>query len=270
MSYSKDGRAPAYDEYDDIPTRRGGMAAARPIGTSTPSGGFFSGAHTFDINGGEFNQASRDIHKAVTNDHSTKSNFDNDYRESPHYNGQSAHHDFRAYRDARNNSDGLGEYGFGRGRGRLGIAHNEPRFPTNYEQRSKLSARNYVDDDDGPYYERDDDVDDVIPRNRRGLDYQRFKESEHSADLRGPNASETFNAGRHRYERERQDYKATEKDRLVSIFRNWLDTKEDILSKKKADFEIFEEFVKDQQSKTKYGKSSRGAVGEKFEVDPKA
>ncbi|KAJ3756210.1 hypothetical protein EV360DRAFT_72187 [Lentinula raphanica] len=56
-------------------------------------GTFFSNARNFDISGGAFNHANRDMHHTINNDHSTKSDFNNNYSGATRYNG--AHNDYR-------------------------------------------------------------------------------------------------------------------------------------------------------------------------------
>ncbi|KAJ3745695.1 hypothetical protein DFH05DRAFT_1396270 [Lentinula detonsa] len=60
---------------------------------SSVSGAFFAGAHNFDVNGGAFHNAAGDINSTVHNDHSAKSDFNNDYRGAARYNG--AHNDYK-------------------------------------------------------------------------------------------------------------------------------------------------------------------------------
>ncbi|KAJ3823048.1 hypothetical protein F5880DRAFT_1482980 [Lentinula raphanica] len=57
------------------------------------AGTFFSNARNFGISGGAFNHANRDMHHTINNDHSNKSDFNNNYSGATKYNG--AHKDFR-------------------------------------------------------------------------------------------------------------------------------------------------------------------------------
>ncbi|KAJ3985965.1 hypothetical protein F5890DRAFT_1408247 [Lentinula detonsa] len=60
---------------------------------SSVSGAFFAGAHNFDVNGGAFHNAAGDINSTVHNDHSAKSDFNNNYSGATRYNGP--HNDFK-------------------------------------------------------------------------------------------------------------------------------------------------------------------------------
>ncbi|KAJ3756211.1 hypothetical protein EV360DRAFT_48359 [Lentinula raphanica] len=70
-----------------------------PQHSSVEQGIFFANSHEFDIHGGSFNHANRDMHHTVNNDNSSKSDFNNNYSGSiTRYNG--GHND---YRGATNN-----------------------------------------------------------------------------------------------------------------------------------------------------------------------
>ncbi|KAJ3789764.1 hypothetical protein GGU10DRAFT_383804 [Lentinula aff. detonsa] len=78
---------------------------------SSVSGAFFAGAHNFDVNGGAFHNAAGDINSTVHNDHSAKSDFNNDYRGAARYNG--AHNDYKGsshYNGAHNDYKGSTNY----------------------------------------------------------------------------------------------------------------------------------------------------------------
>ncbi|KAJ3992083.1 hypothetical protein F5050DRAFT_1580251 [Lentinula boryana] len=78
---------------------------------SSVSGAFFAGAHNFDVNGGAFHNAAGDINSTVHNDHSVKSDFNNDYKGAARYNG--AHNDYKGssnYNGAHNDYKGSTNY----------------------------------------------------------------------------------------------------------------------------------------------------------------
>ncbi|KAJ3775916.1 hypothetical protein FB446DRAFT_723323 [Lentinula raphanica] len=72
------------------------------------AGTFFSNARNFDISGGAFNHANRDMHHTINNDHSNKSDFNNNYSGATKYNG--AHNDYRQNDGVRNNFNGPADY----------------------------------------------------------------------------------------------------------------------------------------------------------------
>lgn len=59
--------------------------------TTTISGVFFAGSRNFEITGGSFNHAARDMHQTVNNDNSKQSDFNNDHRDAATYNGAAMH-----------------------------------------------------------------------------------------------------------------------------------------------------------------------------------
>ncbi|KAJ3913311.1 hypothetical protein F5877DRAFT_71675 [Lentinula edodes] len=61
--------------------------------TTTISGVFFAGSRNFEITGGSFNHAARDMHQTVNNDNSKQSDFNNDHRDAATYNGAAMHND---------------------------------------------------------------------------------------------------------------------------------------------------------------------------------
>ncbi|KAJ4470443.1 hypothetical protein J3R30DRAFT_3711761 [Lentinula aciculospora] len=83
---------------------------------SSVSGVFFAGAQDFNINGGSFQHAAGDINSTVNNDHSVKSDFNNDYRGGVSYKG--AHNDHEGstnyhdttYNDHKGSNNTRGNY----------------------------------------------------------------------------------------------------------------------------------------------------------------
>ncbi|KAJ3714569.1 hypothetical protein DFJ43DRAFT_1104027 [Lentinula guzmanii] len=78
---------------------------------SSVSGAFFAGAHNFDVNGGAFHNAAGDINSTVHNDHSAKSDFNNNYSGATRYNGP--HNDYQGssnYNGAHNDFKGSTNY----------------------------------------------------------------------------------------------------------------------------------------------------------------
>ncbi|KAJ3927419.1 MAG: hypothetical protein NXY57DRAFT_1025591 [Lentinula lateritia] len=61
--------------------------------STTISGVFFAGSRNFEITGGSFNHAARDMHQTVNNDNSKQSDFNNDHRDAATYNGAAMHND---------------------------------------------------------------------------------------------------------------------------------------------------------------------------------
>ncbi|KAF8826054.1 hypothetical protein HHX47_DHR6000672 [Lentinula edodes] len=61
--------------------------------STTISGVFFAGSRNFEITGGSFNHAARDMHQTVNNDNSKQSDFNNDHRDAATYNGAAIHND---------------------------------------------------------------------------------------------------------------------------------------------------------------------------------
>ncbi|KAJ3876814.1 hypothetical protein F5051DRAFT_410491 [Lentinula edodes] len=87
---------PSPRPYRESSQRRPGAAPLQSEDPkSTVSGAFFAGAHSFDINGGAFQNASGDINHTVNNDHSQKSDFNNNYSGSTNYNGNALHNDYK-------------------------------------------------------------------------------------------------------------------------------------------------------------------------------
>nr|BAF56679.1 CIPA [Lentinula edodes] len=87
---------PSPRPYRESSQRRPGAAPLQSEDPkSTVSGAFFAGAHNFDINGGAFQNASGDINHTVNNDHSQKSDFNNNYSGSTNYNGNAMHNDYK-------------------------------------------------------------------------------------------------------------------------------------------------------------------------------
>ncbi|KIK60471.1 hypothetical protein GYMLUDRAFT_43791 [Collybiopsis luxurians FD-317 M1] len=265
MSYEKDLDAPL-PPYDGS---RPGMQRPKTVpgqgAGGTVNGAFFAGAHSFDINGGEFNHAARDIHKTVNNDHSTKSNFDNDYKganfgNGPNFNdskfgngtvfgsGASVHNG-----DVRNDNRS-DDYWSTRNESNRRADDYDPRYGRSrrnfgYEQRARGSFQHYNDFDE--YSARSNDLDDFErepSRSRRDPNFERYRAPEYSSEYRRPAAPDTFSAGGYRNERQRQGYLRTEKERLVSAFIEWLDCNEDmLLGQKKLDSQIFKGFMNEQE-----------------------
>ncbi|KAJ4470490.1 hypothetical protein C8R41DRAFT_615050 [Lentinula lateritia] len=90
---------PPYNGPSPRPYREKQRPGAAPLQSENPkstvSGTFFAGAHSFDINGGAFQNASGDINHTVNNDHSQKSDFNNDYSGSTNYKGNAMHNDYK-------------------------------------------------------------------------------------------------------------------------------------------------------------------------------
>ncbi|KAJ3810786.1 hypothetical protein F5876DRAFT_65313 [Lentinula aff. lateritia] len=57
------------------------------------SGVFFAGSRNFEIKGGSFNHAARDMHQTLNNDYSKQTDFNNDHRDATTYDGAATHDD---------------------------------------------------------------------------------------------------------------------------------------------------------------------------------